>query len=276
MLSKYFFKIITITIGIALFLNLLIIPVLAKKKDKITDVPLPSPQYYFIPCNTLKGEQELDFFGINKLRQVNTQGVISPDKTKMAYTEVYYYPQAKQTSSRLFLITLDTSKFDTDRVLTASIDNKNPSPLIESGMDIKNYIFSTLTVIDWSADSSKLLVKEKTGKNKGGIWGTNIWVYDFTQNKAINLDAIRKAIVYYWKNERGIFLEDFRWDVVPAGWDAYNPDRVIVYAYGYNYNAKKFLGTWSIDCNNERSVLLSPDSKDFDISNNGWVLKKTK
>ena len=66
------------------------------------------------------------------------------------------------------------------------------------------------------------------------------------------------------------------WDIYPVGWDSKNPDRIIVYAFGYTKDEPLFLGTWSIDSDENRSELISPDSTDANIDLNGFGLLELK
>lgn len=128
-------------------------------------------------------------------------------------------------------------------------------------------------MIDWSKDSQKIAFKEKIGSTFEGIWQTNLYVYNFQTGRLKRLNEVREAIKYWWKANKNIDLVDFMWDIVPMGWDANSPDRLIVYAYGYTGAAPKFLGAWSIDSEGNRSELLSLEDASFSISANGYMLK---
>ena len=67
------------------------------------------------------------------------------------------------------------------------------------------------------------------------------------------------------------------WDLYPIGWDKYNKDRIIVYAYAYGekHVGAKFLGAWSIDYKNQRSELMSETAVGFEVSTNGYCLQST-
>ena len=51
---------------------------------------------------------------------------------------------------------------------------------------------------------------------------------------------------------------------------------MIVYAYAFTGEKPLFLGTWSIDYNEEKSQLVSIDSTDVEIDLNGFGLKEVK
>jgi len=202
----------------------------------------------------------------------------------MAYSEVYFFPQNSQTSSKLFYIHQQFSAHSEKKVsgsIRASflyeLDNpeNSPSVILESGTNsMESQSFRTLTIVDWSYDSNRLLIKEKEGEHCKGIKATNLWIYDFTTGRSKRLDAIRKSIVYYWKKKNNIYLNNYSWDIVPLGWDIADPDRIVVNAYGYNVKDKQFLGCWSIDINGQRSLLLSLTNKSWPVAKFGLVLNK--
>ena len=70
-------------------------------------------------------------------------------------------------------------------------------------------------------------------------------------------------------------LDDKRWDIYPLGFDAENPDRIIVSAYGYTGRSPKFLGNWSIDCQGEKTLLVSLFKPEAKISVNGLKIEQS-
>jgi len=259
------------------------------KKDiqeevKGVDIPKDSNMVY-VPQKTFKLVKYNDPIGSPELslprklnfdRQINAQGIISGDKTMLVYPSVYYYAQSDCTSCDLFLIKLDPSLNDTDKVMKANIIQKELEPLISTEKDVDTrFIFRTLTPIDFSVDNKKLIVKEKVGHRHDGIWKTDLWVYDFEQKKATKLPQIREAIVNYWAETEGIDFDENRWDIYPMGFDANNDDRVIICAYAYTGEAPKFLGTWSIDVEGNNSKLEDLSGSDVPISVIGYRLAKT-
>ena len=276
-MSSYRYYILLLTAPILFWIILFCQPVEAKKVKPV-EVALPVVEYEFVEYNNPPGTKELDLHKLKEKKQLNLNGVVSPDKTTMVYSEVYFYPDNSQTNCALYQIKLDTSLSGADRILKATIADKKELPLMTSGMDsYDNHIYRTLTVVDWSEDSSRLLVKEKTGEDQRSLWATNVWVYDFDTDKATRLDKLRTAIKDFWKTRTGVYLDDYKWDITPIGWDLNYPDRIIVYAYGYNKELKKFLGAWSIDYQGRdvslESLVSQNFGQDFEVSRNGLVLK---
>ena len=191
----------------------------AKSKKEIAEevkqaeVPKDSNMVY-VPQKTFKLVKYNDPIGSPELtlprklnfdRQINAQGIISGDRTMLVYPAVYYYAQSDCTSCDLFLIKLDPSLNDTEKVMKANIVQREEEPLISTSKDIDTkFIFRTLTPIDFSSDNKKLVVKEKVGHRHDGIWKTDLWVYDFEKREAIKLPQVREAIIDYWAHAGGV------------------------------------------------------------------------
>lgn len=237
-------------------------------------VYVPQKTFKLVKYNDPVGSPELNLpRKLNFDRQINAQGIISGDKTMLVYPAVYYYAQSDCTCCDLFLIKLDTTLADTEKVKKANIVQKEIEPLISTEKDIETkFIFRTLTPIDFSVDNKKLVVKEKVGHRHDGIWRTDLWVYDFEKKEATKLPQIREAIINYWAETEGVDFEENRWDIYPMGFDANNDDRIIVCAYAYTGDVPKFLGTWSIDVEGMSSKLEDLEGSDIPVSVIGYRL----
>lgn len=237
-------------------------------------VYVPQKTFKLVKYNDPIGSPELTLpRKLNFDRQINAQGIISGDKTIMVYPAVYYYAQTDCTSCDLFMIKLDPSLKDTEKVMKANIVQKEEKPLLSTSKDIdEKYIFRTLTPIDFSSDNKRLVIKEKTGHRHDGIWKTELWVYDFETKESHCLPQIRDAIIEYWAQNEGIDFDEKRWDIYPMGFDANDDNRIIVCAYAYTGEVPKFLGTWSIDVNGENSKLEALDGYSFPVSVIGYRL----
>ncbi len=237
-------------------------------------VYIPQKKFKLVKYNDPVGSPELTLpRKLNFDRQINAQGIVSGDFTKLVYPAVYYYAQSDCTSCDLFLINLDPTLSDIEKVKKANIVNKEETPLISTSKDIDTkFIFRTLTPIDFSPDNTKLVVKEKVGHRYDGIWQTNLWVYDFETKEAKKLPQIRDAIVNYWAIAGGVDFDDNRWDIYPMGFDANDENRIIVCAYAYTGEAPKFLGLWSIDIFGQNAKLESLSGASFPIATVGYRL----
>lgn len=239
-------------------------------------VYVPQHKFKLVKYNDPVGSPELTLpRKLNFDRQINAQGIVSSDYTKLVYPAVYYYAQSDCTSCDLFLINLDNSLSNIERVKKANVVNKENMPLISTDKDVSTkFIFRTLTPIDFSTDNTKLLVKEKVGHRHDGIWKTDIWIYDFEKQKAKKLPQIRDAIVNYWVEKEGIDFDEKRWDIYPMGFDSNNENRVIVCAYAYTGDIPEFLGTWSIDIDGEYSKLEALNGAAYPVSVVGYRLEE--
>lgn len=233
---------------------------------------VPKPIYKLARYNDPPGSPDLTIpQEIFKTGQLNLQGITAPDFSIMVYPAVYYYPVRAAISCDLFMIALRDNDSSVNKILKANIANRYPEPILSTDKDFTNSsVYRTLTPIDFSADSKKLLIKQKIGSSADGIWETDIIVYDFSRRTSYNLEEVRAAISYYWKEYKGINLEDKRWDVYPLGFSKGNPDRVLLSAYAYTGETPLFLGVWSIDFQGEQSRLISLNNGGVEVAANGF------
>lgn len=240
-------------------------------------VYVPQPSYQIVKYNNPPGSPEITIGTfLYKRRQQNAQGIVSPDFKKLVYPSIYYYPNSASTACDLFVINLEEAKSNKDKILTANVLHRVSEPILSTEKSNDNlYTFRTLTPVDFSTDGTKLLVKEKIGNTKDGIWKTTPIVYDFVNNVSYNLIEVRGAIVYYWERYKNLDLDDKRWDVYPLGFDAENPDWVIVNAVAYTGNTPINLGTWKITYTGEQSRLVTFDNSAVNVSMNGYKLVKS-
>lgn len=262
---------------------------LSVPKDRMTeqiDIPktptpadmiyVPKPAYKIVRYNNPPGSPEITITKtFYEKRQQNAQGIVSPDFTKLVYPAVYYYPNSGSTACDLFVINLEEAKSNMDKILTANTIHKLSDPILSTDKTNDNYYtFRTLTPVDFSADGTKLLVKEKIGNTKDGIWQTTPIVYDFTTGVSYKLIEVRDAVAYYWKENKGLDLDDKRWDIYPLGFATDNPDWVIVNAVAYTGSTPVNLGTWTVSSKGEQSRLVTFTNSEVQISMNGYKLVK--
>lgn len=239
-------------------------------------VYVPQPSYKIVKYNNPAGAAEIS---INKdfylRRQQNAQGIVSPDFTKLVYPALYYYPNNGSTACDLFVINLEDAKSNKDKILTANTIHRLSDPILSTEKTIDNYnTFRTLTPVDFSTDGTKLLAKEKIGNTKDGIWKTIPVVYDFNNKISYSLIEVRAAIVYYWERYKNVDLDEKRWDIYPLGFDASNPDWVIVNALAYTGSTPINLGIWKVKYTGEQSQLVTFNKEEISISMNGYKLVK--
>lgn len=224
---------------------------------------IPQPLYRITPYNDPPGSVELSLG--KKLfvkRQINAQGIVSPDYSLMVYPAVYYYADSASVACDLFMLPLDEDDTNLNRILKANVAKRYPDPILSTDKKIDNFAaFRTLTPVDFSADGTRLLVKEKIGSSEDGIWQTRIYVYDFNKLISYDLIELRDAITYFWKEYMDVNLDEVRWDIIPLGFSEQYPTRVVAQAYAYTGETPVYLGAWSIDCWGNQSRLISFNKK---------------
>lgn len=261
--------------------------ILSAPKDRMTmevEIPkhvtpadmvyVPQPSYKIVRYNNPPGSPEIRLSKtFYQKRQQNAQGIVAPDFTKLVYPSVYYYPNSGSTACDVFVINLEEAKSNMDKILTANVVHRFSEPILSTDKTNDNYFtFRTITPVDFSVDGSKLLAKEKIGNTKDGIWKTTPIVYDFTTGVSYNLIEVRDAIIYYWKENKNLDLDDKRWDVYPIGFDENNPDWVIVNAYAYTGDTPINLGIWTVSYKGEQSRLVTFKNSEVQVSMNGYKL----
>lgn len=246
--------------------------------EKSDDIILPNPKFRVIKYNTPPGQRNIDLTRLIAKRTATSPGILSPDKTKMVYTKSFYYPKYVQTASSAYVIPINSSITDAyDALYRTNVMEGDTKPILSVGMDaLQKYQYKTLYPLDWSVDSLKIAFKEKIGSNIHETWKTNVIVYDFELDEWVRLTAVREAIIYWWRQNKQIELNDYMWDIYPLGWDKNDSDRIILYAYAFSDDKPLFLGTWSIDSKGEKSQLISIDSSSVEIDLNGFGLKEVK
>ena len=238
---------------------------------------VPQPNYKIARYNNPPGSPEITITNtLYKRWQQNAQGIVSPDFKRLVYPSVYYYPNSGSTACDLFVINLEEAKSNMDRILTANTVHRLSEPILSTEKTNDNYFtFRTLTPVDFTPDGTKLLVKEKIGNTRDGIWKTTPIVYDFSVGNSYSLADVRDAIVYYWKETKGLNLNDKRWDIYPLGFSSSNPDWVVVNAVAYTGNTPVNLGIWIVTAHGERPRLMTMDnSSTVQIGMNGYKLVK--
>ncbi len=236
---------------------------------------VPRPIYKLARYNDPPGTPDLsvkrDLF---KTRQLNLPGITAPDFSKIVYPAVYYYPERGAVTCDLFEVPIKNQDDSAiNKILKANIAHRLPTPILSTDKELTNSsAYRTLTPIDFSADSTKLLVKEKIGSSEDGIWQTNVIVYDFTNKTSYDIVEVRGAIMYYWNEYKGLNLKDKRWDIFPLGFSKGNPNRIMLTAYAYTGEEPVFLGVWSVDSKGSQSRLISLTNGSIEVAANGFKL----
>jgi len=241
----------------------------------------PTPHYIFEKYNYPQGHRELSLENIKK-NLISYPYIVADKKCHhAAYSRYYYSPDANQISSNFYIAKLDTSKTKTKRILEYNHNQEERYPIIESGTkEIYPNLFKGLTLVDWSADSKKLLIKEKVGSAYGGIYKTFLYVHfmptEIKNGYTIRLTGFDEVLKDFYLNSQNVQLAKYRYDIEPLGFAQDNDDMVIVLCYVFdNNNNKILLGTWGYDIYENTATFLSSSSTKIPISANGLIIRES-
>lgn len=240
----------------------------------------PEIRYIFDKYNYPPGKRELNIEDVKK-NLYSYPYVVADSKCQyVAYPRYYFYPEVNQISSEFFVEKLDMSKSRKKRILEYNHSQEKRHPVVQAGMKerYKN-LFSGLTLVDWSADGKKVLIKEKTGSTLNGIYKTYLYVYfiddDIEESYTIKLVNFDKVIKNYYLDYENKQIIKYRYDIMPLGFSLENDNIIISLCYVYDNEGKKiFLGAWGYDLSNDKTMLISKTKTDFPISTNGLILRK--
>lgn len=242
--------------------------------------PKNPPLKKFVKYNVSPGYREADLSKIIREKDIKSQGVFDPSFKYIAYTQYYYTPLYNQISSEVYVQKLKEGATRMQKALSATPLNTHRTAAIETGTkEFQKDLFSTLTIVDFSKDSKKLLVKEKIGSNKEGIFRNYVWVYfmqgDEIEWFAIKFNNLNETIKKYHAQNSYIALDNYRWDIKPLGFSKENPDVIIVESYAWDKDKKEiFLGLWGLNCADASVQLISKDPMPVELSINGLMVKE--
>lgn len=246
------------------------------------------PGYRLEPYNAFP--RELDLWNLEGRRFIRSLPVLSPDRGRYAYSEILYMPNVRQTIASLYLAETPAStrpaagRLPSEDALHPDIPG-NPDPLDPNATirerrklasvgygQVNPFSFLTLTVVDWSANGSRLLVKRRDGVLHVGLQTSDILVYDDKRGVVTIYPEIHRAIRHYWEGRNLPELGKISWDIQPLGWEPGSDAAVLVRAWAYDREEKKFLGLWRFDVDAERLELLSLDAlAPAVVAANGWL-----
>ena len=139
---------------------------------------IPEVKYVFERYNYPQGKRELDITEVKNKLAFYPYLVADNSCRFVAYPFYYYSPSTNQISSNFYVEKLDTSKTKQKRILDYNHIEKARKPIIDAGVkDTYQNLFNGLALVDWSNDSSKLLIKEKVGSLQGGVYKTYLYIH---------------------------------------------------------------------------------------------------
>lgn len=236
----------------------------------------PDPKYVFEKYNYPPGGHEYNVQFVKKNLVEHPIIVADKDCNYVAYANYYYAPDMDQIYSDFFVEELDSKKNQTERILEYNHKQKERLPIIKAGLNYPyRHLFQGLSIVDWSADSSKILIKERIGSTLNGIYKTYLYIHFVDSRDTIKLVGLDETIKEYYYDSDDIQLVKYRYDIEPLGFSAKDDDIIILRLYVYDKQGKRlFLGTWGYDIDSEEAIFYSKTNPSFDISSNGVVLKR--
>ncbi len=251
---------------------------LEKKDEPKTDKKnyYPAPHYVFELYNYPAGKRNYDIRFIKK-NLVEHPIIVSDKECRyVAYANYYYRMDIDQIYSDFYVEKLDTAKTKTQRVLDYNHRQLARNPVLLSGFkEQRKNLYNGLSLVDWSSDGKKVLIKEQIGSTIGGIYRTYMYVYNIDEDKTTKLSNFNETLVDYYLDAKNIQLARFRYDIQPLGFSANNDNMVCANLFVFDEEGNKiFLGVWGYDFEEGRTILLSSTNPSVPISANGLVLKR--
>jgi hypothetical protein len=239
--------------------------------------------------------REIDLWNLEGKRLIRGLSVISPDRTAFVYSEVMFIPNNRQTFSKLYWVPVQPLPAPPQTHLPSEDAHTSPplplppsayaarldpdktiklrKSLVGVGYEkVKPFDFRTLTVVDWSASGDRLLFKERAGVLHVGVRTTNILIYDQGQGTVTIYPEVQRIIRNYWVSHGNLpHLDKISWDIQPLGWEPHSDSDVLIKAWAYDKNEKKFLGLWRYDVDSEHTQLVTLEDLALPVAANGWL-----
>ncbi|MEM0950675.1 MAG: hypothetical protein AAGI66_00855 [Cyanobacteria bacterium P01_H01_bin.74] len=269
----------------------------------------PSALMDFKPYNT--GPNNINLWNIEAKKVVYSVPVVSPDQSAIVFSEVGFIPSFRQTYCTLFwvkllpaLVKLPPDAMDPEaqepskalktyekRAIQNYQNQFNPALMTafrkvlartknektNTGTDPRRYSFKTLTVVDWSANSERILIKEYSGLLYLGLKTSNVLIFDEASGIVSIYPEIHRAIANYWQTrDNPPLLSQYSFDIEPLGWQPDSNNTVLLNAWHYKKTAsqrvqKNFMGLWQYNIEAERLKLLSLKQVSATVATNGFI-----
>lgn len=260
------------------------------------DNPANVPDYMtYEPYNVFP--REIDLWNLEGKRLIQSPVVVSPDKNSFVYTEVLFVPHNRQTISKLYWVPVPPLPQPPLAHLPSEEATNPPPPPIDYSIysarfdpvkttrirkgiadvgfsSVRPFRFQTLTVVDWSNNGKRLLFKERSGILHLGLRTTNILIYDQDHGSVTIYPEVQRVIKYYWATQANLpHIDQLAWDIQPLGWEPDSDEAVLLKAWAYDQQEKKYLGLWRYNIAEERTQLVSLSDDPPAVAANGWLPK---
>jgi hypothetical protein len=257
--------------------------------------PQTPPYLEFKPYNQPAGFREFDLWWVEEECLRRTPPLIAPDFSAYVYGESLFMPDTRQTFSTLYWVPLPASLRGGD---SSSLEASTPPSYLsyfdETAMlqrrkaflkvnqdSQKSFSFETLTPVDWTPNSQRLLFKRRSGLLYTGLRASDVLVWDAKTGGISLYQELLRALAYHFitlGQGKGLSprLEAMAWDIEPLGWQEGSNDVFYWRAWAYtNYpeKARLPLGLWSynVALKETRLLDLGDSALPKDVAENGWV-----
>ena len=283
------------------FLVLFIFPLYAWGAVPYPQTPQTPAYLQFKSYNKPAGFVEQDLWWIEEERLRRTHPLMAPDFSSYVYGEVLFLPDVRQTFSTLYWVPLPKLPFTRSSVdlmppvlqnkqdprtyLTwfdeqAMLQRRVPILKVNQG-EQKNFSFETLTPVDWSANSQRLLFKRRAGLLYTGLRASDVMVWDLKKGSVSIYQELTRALEYHFitlgkGQDMNLRLPNMAWDVEPLGWKEGSSDIFYWRAWAYTDYPEKTrypLGLWTYNVALQETRLLNVDEFRIpvDVAQNGFV-----
>lgn len=248
----------------------------------------------------------LNLYGIEREKAAQSLPVLSPNKTLMALSEVFFMPISKQTYSRIVLYPVGLAP--TPEMLYPTPTPKNNKQtqkpfvlkevdshlfwnryqpqkqahlkrvVMEVGFDQLNpYRSDVLQVADWSYDGSQLLIVYQPGVHHLGVWRTLPVTYHLESQKLIYHRELPESV---WQDFMRQFpqrkvVHDLVWDIRPLGWSQDAPEEMVVRLLLFEGQSQLSGGFWRYHPITQSLRYLGNTLSEKQIAHHGWTVKFT-
>jgi hypothetical protein len=270
--------------------------------------PSPSPYYYpaplpaflgsprpaGLPANVTaehynNGQRELNLWRIEANKLARSAAALTPQADALAYTEAIYLPGTRQMIGGLYYNALlgstEALALTAPLGTAAVVASLDPRRLLQQRLTLwrvgderaQPFAFSTLGVVDWSADGQRLLVKRRHGVTYTGLRPIELAVVERATG-AIQVYGETLRAVQAWVGTQPVEAADAlrlrAWDLEPLGWQP-NSNTVFYYrAWAFSQQKPPaFLGLWSFDTEARFPQLISQtvDKVPIVAANAWWI-----
>jgi hypothetical protein len=216
---------------------------------------------------------EFDLWRIEATKFVRGPIIVAPNGSSYVYAEVMYLPGTRQVNGALHAVTpskgagieaWQPTQTQAQRKTLWRVGDEKPEA----------FAFSTIQVVDWSANSQKLLLRRRQGLLYTGLRTSDTLIYDFPTNTLTRYGEIPRALHDYWRQKVGLAHPIFAlaWEVQPLGFAGASGHVVQYQAVATGRKVGRiFLGYWEYDTQRKAARLVSEsESVTVRVSSRGW------